>query len=518
MRICKYDLFFALIVLSVLSVFAYFGWQDVDIQFLGFTSGDELPQFKQLNNVLEGYLSLDLEKMFRIEFYNYGYIYYLLNVLVTAPFNLVEKYDWAIFAPRFVNGVFSVLNLWMVYKIANLYLAKNRSLLLVIFCLLIPGFWHYGYIFKPDVFQAFFVLCSVYFLCLDNFAYKKNFYLSVLMLGLGIGVAKFQAIMFAPLLCIYVFIPFLNKPTLKGFWQGCWKSFVVVLCLLLIWIVTNPYLLHPTGMKVWWNMFVFNMQSNATNHGSYTHISLVEKIWMENRFFLSIPIILFLSISFIVKIYKKRQYDNVWFCVFITFCISLAYLLLLVNKTWGSYYVSTIYLALLLLIPFFKRRQWLIGLLFALQVVNIFCSQSIEYFAKRKTQTNETIQKSNEIVDVLKGNIDNTNVRIYIDNPNFSYHQLGLTYKNVYQLFGTLLPYIINKEEFIKKYPYKNPSKYFVQYDLIIISREMINRNQQMSSIDQDARISQATIENISQYGYQKIAESKNFLFFKYVR
>ena len=171
-----------------------------------------------------------------------------------------------------------------------------------------------------------------------------------------------------------------------------------------------------------------------------------------------------------------------------------------------------------MLIPFFKRRQWLIGLLFALQVVNIFCSQSIEYFAKRKTQTNETIQKSNEIVDVLKGNIDNTNVRIYIDNPNFSYHQLGLTYKNVYQLFGTLLPYIINKEEFIKKYPYKNPSKYFVQYDLIIISREMINRNQQMSSIDQDARISQATIENISQYGYQKIAESKNFLFFKYVR
>lgn len=518
MRICKYDLLFGLITLGVLSIFAYFGWQNVDIQFLGFTSGDELPQFKQLNNVLEGYLSFDFEKMFRIEFYNYGYIYYLLNVLVTAPFNLAEKYDWAIFAPRFLNGIFSVLNLWIVYKIANLYLAKSRSLLLVIFCLLIPGFWHYGYIFKPDVFQAFFVLCSVYFLCLDNFAYKKNFYLSVLMLGLGIGVAKFQAIMFAPLLCFYVFTPFLNNPTLKSFWQGCWKSFVVVLCLLLIWIVTNPYLLHPAGMKAWWNMFMFNMQSNATNHGSYTHISLLEKILMENQFFLSIFIILLLSINFIVKICRKRQYDNVWFCVFIAFCVSLMYLLLFVNKTWGIYYISTIYLALLLLIPFFEKKAWLIVLLFVLQISNIFYFQSIEYFVKRKPQNNEMVQKSDEIISVLKDNVGNSSVRIYIDNPNFSYHQLGLTYKNIHQLFGTLLPYIIKKEEFIKKYPYKNPNKYFIQYDLIVISKEMMNRNKQMSSVDQDAKISKETIENIGQYGYQKIAETKNFLFFKYIR
>lgn len=515
MKLCKYDVFFIFICVLTLSVFTYFAWQNVDIQFLGFTSGDELPQFKQLNNVLDGYLNFDLEKMFRIEFYNYGYIYYLLNVLITALFNLQGKYDWAIFAPRFLNGIFSILNLWMVYKISNLYIQKKQSLFLVIFCLLIPGFWHYGYIFKPDVFQAFFVLCSVYFICMDHFEYKKNFYLSVVFLGLGIGVAKFQAIMFAPLLCFYVFAPFFGAPSLKNFCLGCWKSLIIIMCLLLIWVVTNPYILHPTGMKVWWNMFVLNMSSNATNHGSYNVVGLIDKFNMIGRYFLSPLIIVFVLFLVFGQVLKRKK--NIWVYIFASFFVSLGYLLFFVNKNWGIYYISTIYLAIVCLILVFKQKYTqAVFLLFCLQISNLFIFNSFDLFKKSNRDKTEIVELSNEIVQVLKSkNIDKT-TEIYTDKPNFSYQQLGLTYRNIHHMFGVLLPCSINKEKFQKKYPYKNPKKYFIQFDFIIVSKALKKKNNAMASKDKYEKISLDTINSIDKYGYSKIAESKHFLFYQY--
>lgn len=515
MKKCKYDLFFVFITLFVLAIFTYFAWQDVDIQFLGFTSGDELPQFKQLNSVLDGYLNLDLEKMFRIEFYNYGYIYYLLNVLVTSPFNLLEKYDWSIFAPRFLNGIFSVLNLWVVYRISNIFTSKKQSLLLVMFCLLIPGFWHYGYIFKPDVFQAFFLLCSVYFLCLDHFTYKKKFYASVLFLGLGVGVAKFQAIMFVPLLCFYVFAPFFKVPSSKSFYLGCKKLLTIIVCIFLIWIVTNPYLLHPVGLKVWWNMFVLNMSSNATNHGTYNSVSLIDKLHMLGQYFIS-PLILIGILLFIPR-QIKQKIDSVWIYIFVSFCISLIYLLFLVNKDWGIYYISTIYLAIILLIPIFKQKYiQVVFLIFLLQILNLFMFQSFALFEKKNKNKIELVKMSDEIIHVLKIKKISKTAQIYTDKPNFAYEQLGLTYKNIHHMFGVLLPCLINKERFQEKYPYKNPDKYFVQFDFIIVSKTLVKKNIAMASKDKFEKMSLDTIRSMNKYNYSKIAESKNFLFYQY--
>lgn len=520
MKICKYDAIFVLVCFMVLGIFTYFAWQDVDIQFLGFTSGDELPQFKQLNNVLEGYLSFDLEKMFRIEFYNYGYIYYLLNTFIAAPFNILEKYDWAIFAPRFLNGVFSILNLWMIYKIANLYLDKSRGLLLVIFCLLIPGFWHYGYIFKPDVFQAFFVLCSVYFLCLDNFVYKKNFYLSTVMLGLGIGVAKFQAIMFSPLLCAYVFVPFLSNPRFKTFWLGCWKSCIVVLCLLFIWVITNPYLLHPSGMKAWWNMFVLNMQSNATNHGSYISVDFFDKVLMINYFYLSFFVVCLVLSLLIYYFFSKKDNKKMFFIIFSTFLVSLCYLLCFVNKVWGIYYFSTFLLFVLFLIPIclFKKWYWIYILLVCLQIANISITHSFVLFKKENKDLSFVKERGYEIVGVLNQFIKTKDIKIYTNVSDFSYSDIGLSFKNIFQFYGSFLPSYLDVEIFKKEYPYKDPQKYFYQWDIIIVSKEFLQNIESRISLDQNAKISKATIENIDKYGYKKVAETQNFLFFKYTK
>lgn len=519
MKLCRDDVFFVLIAFFALSVFTFFAFQNVDIQFLGLTSGDELPQFKQLNNVLSGYLGLDLEQMFRIEFYNYGYFYYLLNVLVAAPFNLLEKYEWAIFAPRFLNGVFSVLNLWMVYKISKLYLSKRQSLLLVLFCLLIPGFWHYGYIFKPDVFQAFFVLCSLYFLCLDRFAHKKNFYLSVLFLGFGVGLAKFQAIMFLPLLCLYVFNPFFSKPSFKALWRACYQSCLVVFSVLFLWIVTNPYLLHPTGMKVWWNMFAFNMHSNATNHGAYTDVGLLEKFQMFGQVFLS-PIAVGAVGIWGSLMCFKRQINDVWLYVFLAFIISLSYLLVFVNKAWGIYYISTIFLCVILFIPILHQYRFFVIVVFCLQIANLFYFHSFSYFIKPSWVIDkQTKRVSDELVGAL-GKIlpqgERGDISIYTDIPSFEYQRLNLSYKNIYQVFGSLLPWNLNKAEFSKKYPYKNPSKYFKQWDFIVLSKGFVRNNEKIMQRDKDAELSIATLNNLRQYGYTKLVENEDFWIYQY--
>ena len=123
---------------------------------------------------------------------------------------------------------------------------------------------------------------------------------------------------------------------------------------------------------------------------------------------------------------------------------------------------------------------------------------------------------SDEIIDVLRTKTINKKTEVYTDSPNFSFEQIGLTYKNIYQLHGVLLPCLINKEEFQKKYPYKKPNKYFTQFDLIIISKSLRRKNIAMADRDKFEKISLDTIEAMFKYGYSKFAETQHFLFYEY--
>lgn len=497
--------------------FAFVAYDALEVEFLSFTSGDELPQFKQLNSLLQGFLNLDLEGMFRFEFYNYGYVYYLINLFITAPFNLAERYDLAIYAPRVLNGFFSVLNLWMVYKIANLYLPRQKSILLTLFPLLFAGFWSFGYAFKPDVFQAFFVLLSVYFLCLDSFGFGKRYYQSLLCLGLAIGVAKFQAIIFFPLFCLYGFCPFFQHPSLRSFISSSWRSLQIVAIGLSVWIVTNPYLLHPTGLRVWWNLFAFNMQSNASNHGSYIVLSLSEKIQtvLGGTFFN--PLLLIIGSLALLFVFRRLSSLRVFVFVFLGFWISLLYLLLGVNKDWSIYYISTAYLGVLLLIPLciaFPSR-WVISLVCIIQCAGIFYYGSWKNFPKHKSDLSMIRNLDIELTQALKPIVHRySNPQIYADYVNFSYRQLGLKYSNVHQIYEGLFPYRIDREAFKEHYPYKSPEKYFTQWQIIILDPKKIKESCLFASIDEKQKLSCKTAERLEDFGYQLESQSEHFLIF----
>ena len=271
------------------AVFCYMGWRYVDVEFLALTNGDAMPQFLQLQKMSQGLITLNIKQFFAFEFYNYGFFYYVLNLLAALPFIITENYPLQIYAPRVLNALFSIANLWLLYRIARMYLSACNALLLVGVFVTMAGFWHLGYVFKPDVFQAFFVLACAYYLLRDNFSFGKHYMLAWVALGLGIGLAKFQAILFIPMMYAYICLPALSMQA-GQILLALKRCALGTLGVVALWIASNPYLLHKSGFNAWLSMFEGNMRSNATNHGAYTQVSLSDKLAMIDFYYFEIVV------------------------------------------------------------------------------------------------------------------------------------------------------------------------------------------------------------------------------------
>ena len=274
------------------AVFCYMGWRYVDVEFLALTNGDAMPQFLQLQKMSQGLITLNIKQFFAFEFYNYGFFYYVLNLLAALPFIITENYPLQIYAPRVLNALFSIANIWLLYRIARMYLSARLCVVVIGIFIAMSGFWHQGYIYKPDVFQGFFVLACAYYLLRDNFSFGKHYTLAWITLGLGMGVAKFQAILFIPMIYAYIFLCVREQ----GFWRSVKRAIVASFGVFAIWILTNPYLLHPRGFNAWYAMFEGNMNSNATNHGAYTQVSLSDKLAMIDFYYFEIIVFIVLLV------------------------------------------------------------------------------------------------------------------------------------------------------------------------------------------------------------------------------
>lgn len=343
-----------MLLLACLCVFAIMGLKHLEIEFLEATNGDEFPQILQFEKMFYGALNLNIKQFFAFEFYNYGFVYYVLNLLVTAPFFAFDNYAGAIYMPRILNGIFSILNIIMLYKIAKLYLSAKNAFLLMLVFISMAGFYLGGLNIKPDFFQSFFVLLCVYFLILDNVSFGKYYKLAVCALGLGIGIAKFQAIMFLPLIYSYICLPCVYSFNKANVLKASKNIAISTMAMFALWIATNPYLLHPRGFNAWLNMFVLNMTSNATNHGSYVNPTLSDKIFnvIDFYYFEILVFVVLLVLCFYIVARFLRERDKrfgVFASIVCGFIISLLYLLLFVNKTWASYYISTICLGVVIL-------------------------------------------------------------------------------------------------------------------------------------------------------------------------
>ena len=533
-------------------VFCFMGWRYLDVEFLAFTNGDAMPQFLQLQKMYQGLTTLNVKQFFAFEFYNYGFFYYMLNLLAALPFIITENYSLQIYAPRVLNALFSIANIWLLYRIARIYLSALDSMLIAGICVAMGGFWHLGYVFKPDVFQAFFVLACAYYLLRDNFRFGKHYTLAWIALGLGIGLAKFQAILFIPMVYAYIFVCMRTQgiiPSIK-------RAVVASIGIFALWIATNPYLLHKSGFNAWLSMFEGNMRSNATNHGAYTQVPLSEKLSqvIELYYFEIVVFIVLLAVGLyccIIALQRliwqnpraldSSKQDSIQkpctqaesICIAFAplaagFLVSLAYLLFFVNKAWEAYYFSTIALGCVLCIPLAllvaetskggggQHRKKLyptaaLSLLLALQILGGLMSSTYkQVFTKYPISLDSAHALAQELTELVRPFITSPNATIFSDNVNFYYLSLGLKPTQIYQIFG--LP---NADGFVYEQWSKKPhSLPFIPKDFIILSQNWwLSSYEKRSHSDKDT---QAVLEKLfsGRYPYKQVAKSAHFIIF----
>jgi 4-amino-4-deoxy-L-arabinose transferase-like glycosyltransferase len=508
-----------LILIIVFAVFAYVNYRHLNIGFLSLVEIDEYAFHHSLLNMFEGVIELNLKKLFSFYLYSYGFIFFLINLIFTFLFFLFDNTEMTIYFPRIVSTLFAVGSLYIIYIFASNRSSKLVSHLIVLFVLTMPGFWRNAFWFHPDWMMTFFILLSIYFYSKDNFNYKKYFWYGTLSFGFAIS-SKIQAITFYPFLFFYIFYENFN---LKNFCN--FKSKVILLIkstifTIIIFILTNPYILHPLGFEAWSVDFAGNMKSNNTNHGSSEILKWNEKITNPiNAYYFTFTIFVILALliifnSFKYFFYKKKDILNV---ISLYVLINLIYLIFFVNKAWQHYYLSVLIASSLLFIIHSKKMQKFILPLFIIINFTLSFEQHKKIFFYNPI-TVQHLQMSQSLVDIFSGKVDkNTNILIDAYVP-FDFKSLDIGYKNIHIIYGALSIKNFIKDEFYKVYPsflsfpernfivIKKSSLYF--YPDKFNSRADKNEYQKAYNIIQN-------FNSNGDFGYEKFAENDYFFIWR---
>ena len=507
-----------LLITIVFFILAYVNYRHLNIGFLSLVEIDEYAFHHSLINMFEGVIELDVIKLFSYFLYSYGFIFFFINLIFTLPFFLFDNTEMTIYLPRIVSSLFAVGSLYITYLIA-----LRRSNILISFSIVflifsMPGFWRNAMWFHPDWMMTFFIFISIYYFNKDSFSYKKYFWYANVALGFAIS-SKLQAITFYPFLFFYIFYENFNLRNIDHVKIKIIlliKSFVLTV---FIFLITNPYILHPLGFEAWVVDFISNMKSNNASHGSGQLLSWNSKLENAiNTFYYTLIIFIILLILLIINTFryfvdKNKNIKNV---ISLYVLINLAYLIIFVNKDWQHYYLTILITSSLLFIFNNRISQFILPLLI---IINFFLS-----FEQHKKNflydpiTNEHIKMSDSLVKIFKDQVDeNTNILIEPYIP-FDFKSVGLNYKNIHNIYGTLSKKHFVKDDWHKIYP---SFIAFVEKDFIVLKKSSIYFDTEALVIRRDSKdykSSSAIIKNFNNsgnLGFEKFKENDYFFIWK---
>ena len=507
-----------LILGIVFVIFAFVNFRHLNIGFLSLVEIDEYAFHHSLMNMFEGVIELNLKKIFSFYLYSYGFIFFLINLIFTFPFFLFDNIEMTIYFPRIVSALFAVGSLYITYIFALNRSSKLVSYLIVLFVLTMPGFWRNAFWFHPDWMMTFFLLLSIFFYSKDNFDYKKYFWYGTFSFGFAIS-SKFQAITFYPFLFFYIFYENFN---LKNFYNYKLKIILFIKSIsvsIIIFIITNPYILHPLGFEVWLVDFIGNMKSNNITHGAGEILDWKEKITnaiTSYYFTLSIFIILIFLIIFNSIKYFLHKKKNILNIISLYVLINLIYLIFFVNKDWQHYYLSILIVSSLLFIIKSKKTKYILPIFMVLNLTLSFEQHKKIFLYNPITQ--EHLQMSQSLVNIFSGKVDkSTNILIDPYVP-FNFTSLDMGYKNIHNIYGTLSKKHFIKQDWYKVYPsfasfseknfivLKKSSLYF--YPEKFNSRVDKNEYQNAYDIIQN-------FDSSGDFGYEKFFENDYFFIWR---
>ncbi len=478
------------ILLIIFILFAYLNYRYLELGFLQNYSVDDYAFHGSLLNMFEGVMSLDIKKLFKFNFYSYGFGFFALNLFVTFPFIAMESWEMTIYIPRLIVSIFAISSIYLIFKITKNYLDNVSSILISLIAISMPGFWINGFFFRPNWMMTFFIILTIYYLSKDDWKNEKYFWRGSISFGLAIST-KIQAITFIPLIFLYIFYDNLQNKTNLNFFLKL-KLFIKTLLLSIsVFVITNPYIFHPIGFKAFTDSFFGNLQANKLNHGSDTSYTIIEKInnAIDSFYFDKYLFIVFILISFFLslKILKKKENKNIFHLVAFYFFINIFYMLIMVNKDWQQYYLPLFVSAPLLLIPLIKKYEKvkfyiLIGLII-IQVTTYFSVYKTIFLkdygvprnvmGKDLTTSKQMKDISNSLIKDLKNHITiDTNILMENGIP-FDFLSLGLSYNDIKIINGPLKKSMFDSEAYLKSSKLKS-LKNFEEIEFIILSKSSI--------------------------------------------
>jgi hypothetical protein len=480
---------------------------------------DEYAFHGSILRVYEGLISFDLKKIFSHGFYSYGSTFFILNGLAAFPWLGETGSSFAIIVPRVITTIFMAVTLFIMTKLVEQF-HKNifEKILALLFVIAMPGIWVNAMWFHPDYMMTAFLMASMYMLFRSNEIGDRYYWLSVLFWGIAVAV-KVQAITFAPVLIWSVLIMIRNKSGSEHFVQILAASFVSIV---IIFVILNPYVIHPKGANAWFQVFVSNIESNASNHGRFGDLSLLFKIKHAiELFYVPMVLLIVLLLLSLIALHKEWKSKQLRLSGMAAAYIlpNIIYLLFFVNKAWNHYFLPVFMMSPLIFsfgIQLLRDRYslniiWIRATFIMLVVTQIVAfsptlkdlielrmnggaisADSLNRYQPQIVYESDERDKENEVYELIKEDVKHDSIFLKSPYLPFPFRDSELSYGQVRVIFGPLSPTsferkvsrsgIIQKEAshiLIRKddiYFDENKIQMMVEYDAYKISEKTIQQ------------------------------------------
>tara|TARA_B100000767_G_scaffold275535_1_gene313121 strand:- start:1257 stop:2909 length:1653 start_codon:yes stop_codon:yes gene_type:complete len=471
-----------IILLICCSIFGYSLWLNLawsNIETIQAKSFDEYIFHGVLLKMHAALLAGDIRMLFAYNFYSYGFAFFLLNYMAVMPFFADSLNPILLIMPRIISSSFMVMSLIVLDIILKNFSASNFERAgSIFFLILMPGLWFNATWFHPDFMMTGLLMLSIYFLSRDILPTSSSFNAAIIFWAIAMAV-KIQAISMAPL---FLWLFFLRKDIYYLRQENILLLGKFFLQTITIYVIMNPYLLHPDGMNAWLASQLSEALKMVPDNTS-EFISIIERLnFAVLDFYL--PLITYIgliciALSVFIQDLKDKT-ASFYGALCFTFLLNIGYLLFFVNKGWNHYYLPLAFMAPLILILGLKsflasKNYQLTALLFILGVQSyafipvmkdnffqrldyqVVSRDSLYRYSPFINSYKDMNSKNEELYEVLQNRV-NQNTKIlshaYI---GFPFRRLNMSYNQV-----TIIQHKLTSEDIDSFEALKDSSRYML--------------------------------------------------------
>ncbi len=332
---------------------------------------DDLAFQAILREIHQDFSSFHLDRIFRMNYYGYGWSFWIIFSVLTYPFYLIAQLSGffmpLIILPRMLSLAFVIGTTILVYKSLSIY-SKNEFLKFIAILLLLsfPAFGSFGLYFRTTA-QVMFFSALTFYLAISKETYdKKDLKNIALAAGLCAGT-KLNGLMILPVVGIIM----LNRLQWSFTKENFIKATIFISWLLLFVVVfSNPMLLIAPFKPKYLFKFIDSLQYNSHMGWQDDFIDNLSG-FIEVGYVNLVIAVAFVALPFFSKNNKKR--DLIFIVVWLIVCSALLAEFMMMGKEYMvNYFTVVAFLAVFSVIAFDgfgKIGNLLAVLLLALSII-----------------------------------------------------------------------------------------------------------------------------------------------------